>query len=86
MDIENGTPQDSFISPVLFFYYYIFLDIGCRFGVSLFADDGVIWKRGCNVDFILTQIQLALEKVVMWASKWGFRISVEDAIGNKCRV
>ena len=46
------------------------------FGVSLFADDGAIWKRGRNLDHVHKQLQQALDKVVMWAEEWGFKILV----------
>lgn len=44
--IENGTPQGSVISPVLFniMINEIFSNIGRGMGQSLFADDGAIWK------------------------------------------
>lgn len=31
-------------------------------GVSLFPDDGVIWKRGRNIRFIMTEVQQELQK------------------------
>lgn len=31
-------------------------------GVSLFPDDGVIWKRGRNIRFIMTEVQRELQK------------------------
>lgn len=50
----------------------IFNNIGGGFRLSLFADDGAIWKRGRNVEFIFRQVQKALQTV----EEWGFRISV----------
>ena len=44
-------------------------------GQSLFADDGAIWKRGRNTEFILKHIQKALVNVEDWADKWGFKVS-----------
>ena len=48
MGIENGTPQGSVISPVLFNVMIndIFQQVPSSFGKSLFADDGVVWKKG----------------------------------------
>ena len=75
--IENGTPQGSVISPVLFNVMIndIFAKIGRGYSLSLFADDGAIWKRGRNVAFILGQVQKALQAVEEWGNTWGFRIS-----------
>ena len=73
--MANGTRQGSVISPVLFNIMIndIFCRVGNGFGVSLFADDGAIWKRGRNLDRVHKQLQQALAKVVMmWAEGMGF--------------
>lgn len=75
VEIEYGTPQRSVISPVLFniMKNYIFSNVGNGFGKSLFADDGAMWKRGRNADFVLKQVQRALVSVEEWAGRWGFK-------------
>lgn len=57
--IETGTPQGSIISPLLFSLMIndFYADIAKQMGVSLFVDDGGIWKRGRNVDFIVQKMQ-----------------------------
>lgn len=47
VEIENGTPQGSVISPLLLniMINYIFENNLRGFGLSLFADDGAIWKK-----------------------------------------
>ena len=84
-EVENGTPQESMISPVLFNIIVngMFSRVGRGFGFSLFADDGAIWKRGRNLPYLFNQIQGALEKVTEWANDWGFKISTEK---TKCMV
>uniref|UniRef100_A0A3Q3BE46 Reverse transcriptase domain-containing protein n=1 Tax=Kryptolebias marmoratus TaxID=37003 RepID=A0A3Q3BE46_KRYMA len=77
--VENGTPQGSIISPLLFSIMIndVFRDIGKDMGCSLFADDGAVWKRGKNVDFIVRKIQEVIIEIENWALQWGFRFSVD---------
>lgn len=77
-DVQNGTLQGSIVSPVLFSIMIneVFGDIDYSMGVSLFADDGVIWKRGRNLQFTMAKMQQELQKVESWALAWGFRFSV----------
>ena len=46
LEVENGTPQGSVISPVLFniLLNSMFSRVQNGFGLSLFVDDGAIWK------------------------------------------
>lgn len=44
-------------------------------GISLFADDGIIWKKGRNKEFIKATLQEALNNLESWALAWGFRFS-----------
>ena len=57
------------------------------FGLSLFVDDGAIWKWGRNLPYLSNTIQGALEKVTEWANDWGFKISMDKTeymvFGNK---
>lgn len=51
--IDNGTPQGSVISPLLFIIMinYVFSRIDRSMGKSLFADDVAIWFRGKNIEY-----------------------------------
>ena len=51
----------------------MFQEVGAGFGLSLFADDGAIWKRGRNIAFLTEKVQGALDKVVDWAGRWGLK-------------
>lgn len=78
-DTENGIPQGSIVSPMLFAIMIngIFSEIESHVEVALYADDGALWKRGRNIKFIWKEIQRAVTDVDKWAIKWGFRISVQ---------
>ncbi len=67
--IENGTPQGSIVSPLLFsiMINYVFEDLDNGLGLSLFADDGAIWKRGRNIGFIVKKLQEAIAIVEEWS-------------------
>ena len=77
---ENGTPQGSIVSPLFFAIMIdqIFKDLQAPDGVALFADDGAMWKKGRNLEFIVNKMQDAVNKVQQWAVQWGFRISIEN--------
>jgi len=49
---ENGTPQESIVSPIFFAIMIdqIFKNVQGHDGVALFADDGAMWKKGRNLD------------------------------------
>lgn len=76
--VENGTPQGSVCSPLLFNIMIndIFSQIEQSIGKSLYADDGALWIRGRNVSFVQKKIQNAIFEVEKWANKWGFKLSV----------
>lgn len=76
--VENGTPQGSVSSPILFKLMIndIFSQIEPGIGKSLYADDAAIWKRGRNVKFVQEKVQNAVCLIENWANKWGFRLSM----------
>lgn len=57
--VENGTPQGSIIIPLLFSLMIndVFKDVGCSVDVDLFADDGVMWKKSRNVEYVVKKMQ-----------------------------
>lgn len=76
--VQNGTPQGSVSSPILFNLMIndIFNSVDTGIGRSLYADDGAFWKRGRNIAFVKKKVQDAVYEVEKWANRWGFRFSV----------
>ncbi len=60
--MENGTPQGSVISPLLFKMIIndIFEEIPTGINTALYANDGIMWKRGINAYFNMDRIQEAI--------------------------
>ena len=77
--VENGTPQGSVVSPLLFNIMIndIFSNVQPGIGRSLFADDSSLWKRGKNVKHIVKKLQESITQVEEWGKKWGLRFSME---------
>uniref|UniRef100_A0A8D0CT46 RNase H type-1 domain-containing protein n=2 Tax=Sander lucioperca TaxID=283035 RepID=A0A8D0CT46_SANLU len=77
-EVENGTPQGSVCSPLLFNIMIndVFCHVDQGVGRSLYADDGALWIRGRNVAFVNKKVQDAVAQVEGWTNRWGFRLSV----------
>lgn len=76
--VENGTPQGSACSPILFNIMIndVFAQVDRSIGKSLYADDGALWVRGRNLAYMQGKMQKAIQAVEQWANKWGFKMSV----------
>lgn len=63
--VENGTPQGSVCSPLLFNIMIsdIFSQLEQSVGKSLYADDGALWVRGRNVLHVSKKMQAAIVDV-----------------------
>ena len=80
---ENGVPQGSVISPILFIIMIndatTFSDPSIKY--ACYADDVVLWKCGRNFSHVNKCVQTALDQFAYWCSQWGFKISVNKSVG-----
>ena len=81
-DLENGTPQGSVISPILFLLMIndIPSDSDPNTYCSLFADDSAIWRSGRHIDTLFKEIQKQLNLFHEWCSNWGFKINEDKTV------
>ena len=72
-NIDNGTPQGSSLSPILFLIMINDLKLS-NFDVkiSILADDIAIWYLGRNVENCVKTLQKSLDEILKWCKKMGF--------------
>ena len=75
-NLENGTPQGSILSPIIFI-----LLINTMFNNTpgtekcLFMDDGLLWAKGNNIVEIMEKVQNALDRIETWGKENGIKFS-----------
>ena len=73
--MENGVPQGSVISPLLFLIAINDLNpVGVS--KSMFADDTAIWFSHKNLELVTSRIQAAMDYIKNWCDLWGFKVSI----------
>ena len=80
--LENGTPQGSRLSPLLFLIQINdFPEAEPNTKQAIYADDSSIWKCGPNLKFITKKLQTEVNKIEKWCDEWGFSLSPEKTVG-----
>jgi len=72
---ENGTPQDSVLSPILFTIMVNGLLDLISSPSALYADGFCLWESGSNIKQLEHLCQKSLSKVNRWCNQSGFKIS-----------
>ncbi|XP_041484375.1 uncharacterized protein LOC121430987 [Lytechinus variegatus] len=89
-DIDEGLPQGSSLSPVLFNLMLSDIPMDESVSISIYADDCVIWKSGKNIDFLKRKVQTYVNILNEWFNRWGFTLPKEKSVTllfsntNKC--
>jgi len=79
--LQNGTPQGSVISPVLFLIMINdFPTTMPDTNTSLFADDSSIWRSGRNLQHIIKKLVPDINKIEIWCDNWGFRLNEKKTV------
>lgn len=76
---ENGIPQGSVLSVLLFLIAINSIGTNCTTGVKylLYADDFIIFSRGKDVTNITNQLQSTLNNLQQWSEETGFTFSTD---------
>ena len=73
--LENGIPQGSVLSPLLFAIMINDFPTSTGAEINIFADDSCIWDTGLDIQNLIENLQKSLVCITEWCNTWGFRIS-----------
>ena len=80
VNLKEGVPQGSAISPTLFLIFIIVSATGPNVKNTLHADDFAIWSSYEYVTTANLQIQETVNRVSKWAMDWGLKINKSKTV------
>ena len=79
-NLENGLPQGSILSVILFLIAINKMFSNCTETTNnLFCDDGAFWCRHSNLNTAALKIQNTLDKLTQWSKENGLKFSVQKS-------
>ena len=79
-NLENGLPQGSILSVVLFLIAINKMFANCTETTNnLFCDDGAFWCRDNDINTAAVKIQNTLDKLTQWSKENGLKFSVQKS-------
>ncbi len=80
--LQNGTPQGSSLSPLLYLIMVNdFPKLSQFTSDAFFADDCTVWRSGTNLSQIVFHLQNDLDLISDWCRSWGLTINTEKTTG-----
>ena len=73
--LENGIPQSSVLSLILFTIAINDLPESISTPSALYAEDCYFWESCSNIEQLYHHCHTSLNKIAAWCTKWGFRAS-----------
>ena len=64
--LENGIPQGSVLSPILFSIMINDLPEHINSNINIFADDSCIWQSGLKLSEVTEKLQDSLDNISRW--------------------
>ena len=75
--VTSGVPQGTILGPILFLIYVNDVSFNISSTLRMFADDSKVYKELSNMTRDNEAIQLDVDHLLSWASKWQLRVNPE---------